>query len=154
MTNTNKEQERDQNVAEMLTQLDLLAKNIMECKVLCKKKDRALAARIAVYERGQEAIEEVTTLKAAIVALRRDVDQLTSTDMSMIFVEELADPESEIETDEKMLEVAEEVSYEGLTETEEAMVDAAMQTTLAETPLDDPSGSGTVDMTLNIDAQD
>ncbi|XP_049344982.1 uncharacterized protein LOC125809370 [Solanum verrucosum] len=92
----------------------------------------ALAARIAVCERGQGASEEVTTLKAVIAVLRRDVDQLKSIDMSMIFgtveildvldippattrdeirVEEAADPESEAVMDEEMLEVAEEASY-------------------------------------------
>ncbi|XP_049410659.1 uncharacterized protein LOC125873854 [Solanum stenotomum] len=110
----------------------------------------ALAARIVVCERGQEATEEVTVLKAAIAVLRRDVDQMWSTDMSMIFgtveipdvlieldmpsatigddvrAEEVVDLESEAETDEEMVGVAEEVSYEGLTETEEAMVDATV----------------------------
>ncbi|XP_049378081.1 uncharacterized protein LOC125842820 [Solanum stenotomum] len=110
----------------------------------------SLAARITVYERGQGVTDEVTTLKAAIAALRRDVDQLKFTDMSMIFgmveipdvpvepdmpatttkddvrVEEAADPESEVETDNEMIGVDDEASYEGLTETEEAMVDAAM----------------------------
>ncbi|XP_049406246.1 uncharacterized protein LOC125869884 [Solanum stenotomum] len=107
----------------------------------------ALAARIAVCERGQGETEEVITLKAAIAMLRCDVDQLKSTDMSMSFgmveipdvpdmppataedeirVEEAADHESQVEIDKEMLEVAEEASYECLTETEEAMVDVAV----------------------------
>uniref|UniRef100_M1DRC3 Uncharacterized protein n=1 Tax=Solanum tuberosum TaxID=4113 RepID=M1DRC3_SOLTU len=40
MTKTNKEKEKDHNLAKMLTQLDLLAKKIMEFEVLYKKKDR------------------------------------------------------------------------------------------------------------------
>jgi len=45
----------------------------------------ALATRIAVCEKGQGATNEVMALKAAIAELRNDVDQLKSTDMSMIF---------------------------------------------------------------------
>ncbi|XP_049410663.1 uncharacterized protein LOC125873857 [Solanum stenotomum] len=45
----------------------------------------ALATMIVMCERGQGATDEVTTLKAAIAELRKDVDQLKSTDMSMIF---------------------------------------------------------------------
>ncbi|WMV09254.1 hypothetical protein MTR67_002639 [Solanum verrucosum] len=44
----------------------------------------ALVARIPVCECGQGTIKEVTALKATIDALRRDVDQLNPTDMSMI----------------------------------------------------------------------
>ncbi|KAG5590190.1 hypothetical protein H5410_040704 [Solanum commersonii] len=117
-------------------------------------------------------------LKAAIIMLRRDVDQLKSTNMSMIFgtmeithvlvepdiplatteddvrVEEVVDPESKVETDEEMLEVAGEASYEGLTETEEAMIDATVQTSLADTPLATPSRPTTIDVTPGTDAQD
>ncbi|XP_049378127.1 uncharacterized protein LOC125842889 [Solanum stenotomum] len=45
----------------------------------------ALTARTEVCERGQGATHEVMILKAAIVELRKDVDQLKSTDMSMLF---------------------------------------------------------------------
>uniref|UniRef100_M1D989 Polyprotein protein n=1 Tax=Solanum tuberosum TaxID=4113 RepID=M1D989_SOLTU len=45
----------------------------------------ALVARIVVCEHGQGPTKEVTALKAAIAALNRDVDQLKSTDKSMIF---------------------------------------------------------------------
>uniref|UniRef100_M1DBK1 Polyprotein protein n=1 Tax=Solanum tuberosum TaxID=4113 RepID=M1DBK1_SOLTU len=102
------------------------------------------------------------------------MDQLKSTDMSMIFgimeipdvsvephmptattrddvrVEKATYPE--YETNEEMLEIAEEVSYKGLTETEEAMADAAVQTSLADTPLADPNGRTTVDVTPGTDA--
>uniref|UniRef100_M1DZP8 Polyprotein protein n=1 Tax=Solanum tuberosum TaxID=4113 RepID=M1DZP8_SOLTU len=44
-----------------------------------------LAARIAVCERGHGATDEVTALKPAIAELIKDVDQLNSTVMSMIF---------------------------------------------------------------------
>uniref|UniRef100_M1DBJ3 Putative plant transposon protein domain-containing protein n=1 Tax=Solanum tuberosum TaxID=4113 RepID=M1DBJ3_SOLTU len=92
----------------------------------------ALAARIAVCERGQGATEEVTSLKASIA-----VD--TTGDEGR--VEQTVDPESEAETDEKMLDVAEEASYKGLTKTEEAMVDVVEQASLADTHLAAPSAT-------------
>lgn len=79
-------------------------------------------------------IKEATTLKATIVALRRDVNQLKLTGMSMIFemveipfvrvepdipsaiirddiqVEEVVEPESEGEIDERIIRVIEEDS--------------------------------------------
>lgn len=75
-------------------------------------------------EHGQGATEEVTNVKAIIVAFMSDVEQMKSTNMSMIFcmveipdvavepempqtttkddvrVEDVTDPESEAETDE------------------------------------------------------
>ncbi|XP_049364534.1 uncharacterized protein LOC125829340 [Solanum verrucosum] len=84
-----------------------------------------LAIRIYVCMRGHVATHEVTALKTVIAELRKDVDQLKFTDMSMIFgtmeipdmpcdsnvppatardevqVHELAAAESEAETDEK-----------------------------------------------------
>ncbi|KAG5600642.1 hypothetical protein H5410_032012 [Solanum commersonii] len=87
----------------------------------------ALMARIALCERGQGASEKVMAVKAAIDVLRSDVDQLKSTDMSMIFrmveipdvpymppattgdevrFEEKVDPESEAETDGDILEAS------------------------------------------------
>ena len=44
----------------------------------------ALISTIAVCEHGQATTEEVTTLKADIVALKRDVDQLNSKNISII----------------------------------------------------------------------
>ncbi|WMV08901.1 hypothetical protein MTR67_002286 [Solanum verrucosum] len=118
---------------------------------------------ITVCGRDQGATEGVLTLKDSIAALRSDIDLLKSTDISMIFgtveildlpemhsatiedevtIEETVDAVSEDKTDDEMLEVAEEVSYEGLTEIEEAMIDVAVQTSLVDTPLVDPSGVG------------
>uniref|UniRef100_M1DN68 Polyprotein protein n=1 Tax=Solanum tuberosum TaxID=4113 RepID=M1DN68_SOLTU len=45
----------------------------------------ALTARIAVCEHNQGSTEEVTALKAAIAELRKGVDYLKATDMSMVF---------------------------------------------------------------------
>uniref|UniRef100_M1DYT4 Polyprotein protein n=1 Tax=Solanum tuberosum TaxID=4113 RepID=M1DYT4_SOLTU len=45
----------------------------------------ALTAWIEVCERGQRATDKVTALKATIAELRKDVNQLKSIDMSMIF---------------------------------------------------------------------
>ncbi|KAG5590271.1 hypothetical protein H5410_040785 [Solanum commersonii] len=134
-----------------------------------------LAVRIEVCERGQWASEEVTSLKVAISVLRSDVDQLKSTDMSIIFrmvenpnvldmptattrdevrVEEVADPEFKAETDEEMLEVTKEVSYKGLIGTVDAMIDIVVQTSLAFTPLADYSSTVIpCEATLGTDAQ-
>ena len=45
----------------------------------------SLVLRITVCERGQSVTEEVTTLKVAIAVFQSDMDQLMSTDMSMVF---------------------------------------------------------------------
>ncbi|KAG5568122.1 hypothetical protein H5410_064863, partial [Solanum commersonii] len=45
----------------------------------------ALVAMTAVCEHGQGITEKVKTLKVVIAALINDVDQLKSTDMSIIF---------------------------------------------------------------------
>ncbi|KAK4727106.1 hypothetical protein R3W88_032023 [Solanum pinnatisectum] len=45
----------------------------------------ALTMRIELCKRGQRATHEVTTLKAAIAELRKDVHQLKSTNISLIF---------------------------------------------------------------------
>ncbi|XP_049364616.1 uncharacterized protein LOC125829443 [Solanum verrucosum] len=110
----------------------------------------ALVAKLAVCECSQGATEEVTALKASMTAPRRDVDQLKSIDMSMIFgtmeisdmsvdpnmhlattgdevrVAEVIATVSDVETDEELLSVVEEASYKGLTEVEEAIIDAAV----------------------------
>ncbi|KAG5630847.1 hypothetical protein H5410_002564 [Solanum commersonii] len=92
----------------------------------------ALADRIAVCKCGQGATEEVTTLKAAISALSSNVDQLKSTNKSMVFgmVDIPNVPEIPLATS-----ADEETSYEGLTDIEEAIVDAVVQASLVDTPL-------------------
>uniref|UniRef100_M1DDU4 Polyprotein protein n=1 Tax=Solanum tuberosum TaxID=4113 RepID=M1DDU4_SOLTU len=67
--------------------------------------------------------------------------------------EEASNPKSKVETDEEMLGVSEEASYEGHTEADQAMVDVVVQASLEDTPLADPIGAGTVDVTPGTDAQ-
>ncbi|KAG5580524.1 hypothetical protein H5410_051151 [Solanum commersonii] len=45
----------------------------------------ALTMRVRECEKGQEATNVVTALKADIIGLRRDVDQLKSTDFTSLF---------------------------------------------------------------------
>uniref|UniRef100_M1DEC7 Polyprotein protein n=1 Tax=Solanum tuberosum TaxID=4113 RepID=M1DEC7_SOLTU len=69
-----------------------------------------------------------------------------------VHTEEVAAAESEAETDEEQLGVDEEASYEGLTEVDEAMVDAAVQISLADTPMADPTGPIITNVTPGTDA--
>ncbi|KAK4717798.1 hypothetical protein R3W88_016136 [Solanum pinnatisectum] len=121
----------------------------------------ALAVNIAVCEHNQGSTEEVMTLKAAIAELRKDVDHLMSTDVSMVFgtveipdvpempqtitghgyrAKQIVDPESEAETDEEMLEKTEGAADEDLTEMEAIRIDAVVQASLA--PVAGSSGAG------------
>ncbi|KAG5595278.1 hypothetical protein H5410_036510 [Solanum commersonii] len=58
----------------------------------------ALTARVMIFERGQGVTTEVTTLKAEVSELRKDVDHLKSTNFSSLFgtVEIPDDPSAEI----------------------------------------------------------
>ncbi|WMV54730.1 hypothetical protein MTR67_048115 [Solanum verrucosum] len=64
MTKTHKETEKDQNLAKMLTRLDLLAKNIMEFEVQYKNKDSYIPPhehrKSKDYEGGQ--VKEILSL--------------------------------------------------------------------------------------------
>ncbi|KAG5620196.1 hypothetical protein H5410_005414 [Solanum commersonii] len=119
-------------------------------------------------------------MKAAIAELRKDVDQLKSTDMSLIFgtIEIFDDPsidipthseepptttrddirddivvvELETETDEEQFGVQEETVYKGLFDIEEAMVHSVVQTSLRDTSMVSSSGAK-VDKTPSTYAQ-
>uniref|UniRef100_M1DTB7 Polyprotein protein n=1 Tax=Solanum tuberosum TaxID=4113 RepID=M1DTB7_SOLTU len=121
----------------------------------------APAARIVVCKHNQGSIEEVTALKSAIAELRKGVDHLKVTDVSMVFetvempdmpempqtinghegrAKHIADHESEAKTDEDIHEVTEGAADEDLTEgtadedlteTEEIMIDVVVQASLA-----------------------
>ncbi|KAK4708717.1 hypothetical protein R3W88_029642 [Solanum pinnatisectum] len=140
----------------------------------------ALTVRVEECEKGQRATYAVTALKADIVGLRRDVDELKSTDLSMLFctveIPEVssiniptcynvppatirdgtkpsdADVESEAETDEEQLGDREKIVYEDLAVLEGAMFDTARQASLQDTAMVGSSGSK-VDEISGNDAQ-
>ncbi|XP_049372699.1 uncharacterized protein LOC125837658 [Solanum verrucosum] len=109
----------------------------------------ALTVRVEIYERGQGVTTEVTTLKADVYELRKDVDHLMSIDFTSLFgtVEIQDDPsvenpacdevppattrddiivdvvaaKSEVETNEEQIEVRDAVVYEDLADLESVM---------------------------------
>uniref|UniRef100_M1DE29 Polyprotein protein n=1 Tax=Solanum tuberosum TaxID=4113 RepID=M1DE29_SOLTU len=110
-------------------------------------------ARIEVSECGQGVTEEVMALKAVeIPDMPIEPDMPPAITRDDVRVEDVAATKSEAEIDEELHGVAEEVSYEGLTEIEEAMLDAVVQTSLADTPLADPSGVSSSEATPGTDS--
>uniref|UniRef100_M1DQX1 Putative plant transposon protein domain-containing protein n=1 Tax=Solanum tuberosum TaxID=4113 RepID=M1DQX1_SOLTU len=133
----------------------------------------ALAAMLVVCECDQGDTEEVTALKVVIAALRSEVDQLKSIDMSMIFgIVEIPDipvippattrdvhwddaavDESEAETDEEQIEMQEEIIYRDLPDLQEMIVQSVIQTSLTDTSLAASSGAGPSEVTPGTDTQ-
>ncbi|KAG5630622.1 hypothetical protein H5410_002339 [Solanum commersonii] len=123
----------------------------------------ALAAIVEVCERGRGVDTEVTTLKANLARLCKDVDQLKSIDHSMLFCtvdipdvtnsdipscsdvppdttgdEVRADDigaASEAEMNEEQLADREEVAYEDMVDLEGAMYETARQASLRDTSM-------------------
>ncbi|KAG5576780.1 hypothetical protein H5410_056914 [Solanum commersonii] len=113
--------------------------------------ERALANDMTPLSSTIDAF--ATRITAAITKLRRDVDQLKFTEMSMIFgtmeiTEMLIDSEVPPATtrDEEKLGVDKKSSYERLTEVEEAMIDSALQISLRDTTMDGSSVTDTPGM--------
>ncbi|XP_049364562.1 uncharacterized protein LOC125829376 [Solanum verrucosum] len=129
----------------------------------------ALTMRVEVFERGHGASEEVTTLKADVSELRKDVDHLKSIDFTSLFgtMKIPDDPsivipaysevptattrdevrvdvvaaESEAETDEEQFGVHEDVVFDDLADLESAMVDSAVQASLRDVSIVGSSGA-------------
>lgn len=115
------------------------------------------------------------SLKASIAELRKDVDYLKSTDISMVFgiveilhvpempltttrhkdkIKKATDPESDADTNEEMFEETEVTVDEDLIATEAVMIDADVQDFLANAP--DPGsggGAGRSEVTSSTEAQ-
>uniref|UniRef100_M1D9Z8 Polyprotein protein n=1 Tax=Solanum tuberosum TaxID=4113 RepID=M1D9Z8_SOLTU len=123
----------------------------------------ALAARIVVCEHNQGSTVEVMVLKAAIAELRKDVDQLKATDVSMVIgtmeipdmpeypqkinghgcrTKQVADHESEAKTNEATHEETKGPADEDSTETDQIMIDVVVQASSEKSPAARYSGAG------------
>ncbi|KAG5576214.1 hypothetical protein H5410_056348 [Solanum commersonii] len=124
-----------------------------------------------------EDTSEVTTLKAEVANLRKDVDYLKSIDFTSLLEvandmdapatseipsatigdihrDDIAVDELKAVTDKEHIEVREKSIYGGLLDLEETIVQLVIQTSLRKMSMATPSGSGTIDVTLGIDAHD
>uniref|UniRef100_M1E1A8 Polyprotein protein n=1 Tax=Solanum tuberosum TaxID=4113 RepID=M1E1A8_SOLTU len=123
----------------------------------------ALIARIAVCEHNQGSTEEVMALKGSIAELRKDVDHLKATNMSMAIetveipdipefsqkinghggrAKQVVDHESEAKNDEEMHKETQGAIDQDLTETNEIMIDVVVQASSAKSPATRSSGAG------------
>uniref|UniRef100_M1DFP9 Polyprotein protein n=1 Tax=Solanum tuberosum TaxID=4113 RepID=M1DFP9_SOLTU len=120
-------------------------------------------AKIVVCEHNQGSTEEVMALKAAIAKLRKDVDQLKATDVSMVIgtveipdmpefpqkinghggrTKKVADHESEAKTNEATHEETEGSADKDSTETDEIMIDVVVQASSEKSLAARSSGAG------------
>lgn len=71
ISKTNNEKEKDQNVAKLLTELDVLAKKIMELEVMYKTKDRY----IPPHKRRKPNEYEGGQIKGVLLLIHHKVEE-------------------------------------------------------------------------------
>uniref|UniRef100_M1E1D5 Polyprotein protein n=1 Tax=Solanum tuberosum TaxID=4113 RepID=M1E1D5_SOLTU len=95
-------------------------------------------------------------LKADVTGLRRYADELKSTDMTMLFGDDIraddANAEFEVETHDKQPGFRDEVVYDDLADLEGAMIETAMHVSLRDTSMVGSSGAKD-DLKLGTDSQ-
>ncbi|KAK4706638.1 hypothetical protein R3W88_033808 [Solanum pinnatisectum] len=135
-----------------------------------------LTMKVETCESRKGETFEVTTLKAEVAYLRKDVDYLKSTDFTSLL--EVADDvdapetsevpsattgyvhrddtivdESEAKTDNELIEIREESIYGDLPDLEETIVQSVIQTSMTKTSMGGSNGAIPSEVTPGTDAQ-